>query len=217
MHNFTVHQHGKVQSPIYGTNHQTIVPKTLEEAARLRKYSIVHSVAFSPDGKFVISGNGDATIKLWDVKTGKKLRTFIGHSDPVISTVLSSDGNFILSANNSIKLWEVATGRELRTFAANGYDTSSSLALSQDGKIALLSNNNSFIKLREMTTGRELRIFGSSADFTNVVALSSDGRLALSGSWHNTMNLWEVATGRKLRTFNGHSGYINSVTLSPDN
>jgi WD40 repeat protein len=70
-------------------------------------------VAFSPDGKILASGSWDKTIKLWDVSSGKELRTLTGHLDRVHSIAFSPDGSS--SWDNSIKLWDASTGRELRT------------------------------------------------------------------------------------------------------
>ena len=66
----------------------------------------VRSVAFSPDGRTLVSGSEDDTLKLWNVSSGRELRTFIGHSDPVTSVAFSPDGKTVLSGSNdkSIKL-----------------------------------------------------------------------------------------------------------------
>jgi hypothetical protein len=75
----------------------------------------VSSVAFSPDGKQILSGSYDNTIKLWDVNTGREIRTFSGHLSRVWSVAFSPDGKQILSGSddNTIKLWDVNTGREI--------------------------------------------------------------------------------------------------------
>jgi WD40 repeat protein len=82
----------------------------------------VTSVAFSPDGTRVLSGNwntlgsGDAaTLKLWYAGTGALLRTFEGDSDGVMSVAFSPDGTRVLSGGGSLKLWDAATGALLRT------------------------------------------------------------------------------------------------------
>ena len=83
----------------------------------------VTSVSFSPDGKFALSGSWDETLKLWDVATGREIRTFSGHGDGVTSVSFSPDGKFALSGSwdKTLKLWEVATGKEIRTFSGHGY------------------------------------------------------------------------------------------------
>jgi len=72
----------------------------------------VLSVAFSPDGKTCLSGSGDKTLKLWNVKTGECLRTFIGHNHHIHGVAFSPDGKKCLSGSwdNTLKLWNVQTG-----------------------------------------------------------------------------------------------------------
>src|SRR5262245_48605351 len=68
------------------------------------------SVVFSPDGKTLASSGRDATIKLWDVKTGKNLATLEGHDYEVWSVAFSPDGKTLASAgtkDKSVKLWDV--------------------------------------------------------------------------------------------------------------
>ena len=83
-----------------------------------RVYGPVLSVAFSPDGRLALSGSHDKTLSLWDVASGRHLRTFKGHFSKVKSVVFSPDGRLALSGSNdrTVRLWEVATGRHLRTF-----------------------------------------------------------------------------------------------------
>jgi WD40 repeat protein len=73
--------------------------------------------AFSPDGRTVLSGGHRDTIRLWDVATGKLVRTFEGHSDRVFSIALTPDGRTMLSGSedNTLKLWNMLTGKLIRT------------------------------------------------------------------------------------------------------
>jgi WD40 repeat protein len=77
----------------------------------------VDAVAFSPDGRLALTLSGDGTVKLWEVATGRELRTLAGHS--VTSVAFSPNGRLALtgSRDGTATLWEVATGRELRTLA----------------------------------------------------------------------------------------------------
>jgi hypothetical protein len=67
----------------------------------------VTSVHLSADGHYALSGSGDETLKLWEVETGKCLRTFQGHGRSVESVHLSADGRHALSGSydNTLKLW----------------------------------------------------------------------------------------------------------------
>ena len=82
------------------------------------------------------SGSSDKTVKLWDVASGRELRTLSGHTDDVISVAFSPDGKVLASGSrdNTIKLWDVASGRELRTLSGHT-NTVLSVAFSPDGKL----------------------------------------------------------------------------------
>ena len=175
----------------------------------------VHSVAFSPDGRYILSGGHDRTLKLWDVSTGKELRSFGGN---ITSTAFSPDGRYILSGSiaGTPKLWDVETGRELHTF--DGYpSTVESVAFSPDGRFALSGSRGDYnMKLWDVSTGKELRTFEGHSGGVKSVAFSPDGQHVLSGSLDKTLKLWDVKTSRELRTFAGHSGIVNSAAFSPD-
>src|SRR5262245_59628321 len=87
--------------------------------------SYIQSVAFSPDGKSIASGSWDNTIKLWDVATGRELRSLSGHSHSVNSVAFSPDGKMLANGgyDGSVKLWNVAMGELLATlFSFDGDD-----------------------------------------------------------------------------------------------
>jgi len=180
----------------------------------------VNSLCVSADGRLALSGSGDKTLKLWDVATGRCLRTFEGHSGGlmgVLSATFSPDGRWALSGGDdkTLKLWDVATGRCLRTFEGQA-KVVWSICLSADGRLALSGSGDKTLKLWEVATGRCLRTFEGHTEGVGSVCLSADGRFALSGSWDNTLKLWEVATGQCRRTFEGHGSMVHSVCLSTD-
>ncbi len=195
----------------------------------------VTSVAFSPDGRFALSGSWDKTLKMWDVATGGEIRTFTGHASYVTSVGFSPDGRFALSGScgktrtkkdgeflnpcieGSIKLWETVTGREIKSFTGHT-DKVNSVAFSPDGRLALSGSEDNTLKLWDVASGREIRSFTGHNKRKGIlsVAFSPDGRFVLSGGWDGTLKLWDVATGREIRSFTGHTDEVNSVAFSPD-
>jgi len=77
----------------------------------------VRSVVFSPDGKTALSGSDDFTLKLWDINTGKVIRSFEGHTGGIYSVAFSPDGKTVLSGSDdkTLKLWDISTGKVIRT------------------------------------------------------------------------------------------------------
>jgi WD40 repeat protein len=81
----------------------------------------VLSVAFSPDGRRIVSGADNGIMKLWDAASGREIRSFLGHSGEVLCVTFSPDGKQIASGSwdETVKLWDAASGREIRSFAGH--------------------------------------------------------------------------------------------------
>jgi hypothetical protein len=77
----------------------------------INDYSIT-SVAFAPDGRTALSGSDNKKLKLWDLASGREIRTFTGHTDRVTSVAFAPDGRTALSGSkdDTLKLWDVASG-----------------------------------------------------------------------------------------------------------
>jgi WD40 repeat protein len=95
----------------------------------------LESVAFSPDGKQVVSGSGDRTVRLWDTATGAALQTLQGHNSWVTSVAFSPDGKQVVSGSGdeTVRLWDVATGAALQTLEGHTGSVTS-VAFSPDGE-----------------------------------------------------------------------------------
>ena len=153
------------------------------------------------------SGSRNRTIKLWDVASGRELRTLSGHTGDVLSVAFSPDGKTLASGafrDYTIRLWDVASGRELRALSGHRGDITS-VAFSPDGRVLASGSDDNTIKLWDVASDRELRTLGRHTDGVTSIAFSPDGKVLASGSDDKTVKLWDVANGRELRTLSGHA------------
>jgi len=176
----------------------------------------VTSVAFSPDGRRIVTGSGDHTAKVWDAASGKELVTLKGHRDAVDCAAFSPDGLRIVTASNdaTAKVWEAASGRELLTLKGH-FGGVASVAYSPDGQRIVTASWDQTAKVWEAASGKELLALKGHSDQVHGVAFSPDGQRIVTGSWDGTVRIWEAASGRELRALNGHSR-VFSVAFSPD-
>jgi WD40 repeat protein/predicted AAA+ superfamily ATPase len=177
----------------------------------------VNCVAVSPDGKYIVSGSSDHTVKLWERTSGKEVRTFKGHNGRVRSVCFSPEGTHILSGSddNTVKLWDRAGGKEVRTFKGHNGRVRS-VCFSPEGTHILSGSSDYTVKLWERTSGKEVRTFKGHEGGVWSVCFSPEGTFILSGSSDHTVKLWERTSGKEVRTFKGHEGYVMSVCFSPE-
>ena len=95
--------------------------------------SHVNAVAVTGDGKYAVSGSDDEKLKVWELATGRKIRTLKGHSDSVNAVAVTGDGKYAISASDdtTLKVWELATGQKIATFT--GEDSIDCCAVAPDG------------------------------------------------------------------------------------
>ncbi len=155
----------------------------------------VYSVAFSPDGKTLASGDAylDADLKpgeimLWDVGTGKLLRSLKGHTGGVWSVAFSPDGTTLASgsADKSLMLWDVTTGQAKATLKGHT-EWVRSVGFTPDGKTVASGSNDQTIKLWDLATGRERMTLKGHTAIVTCLAIWPDGKTLASNGFDNTV------------------------------
>jgi len=160
--------------------------QTLEPMRTLTsQQEVIHSLAFSPNGRVLGSGGSDGTVKLWSIESGEELLTFAGHVPdrkgttrrpavtPVHQLAFSPDGKTVGSACGiQVKLWSAETGRELHD----------------------LVNEST----RSLTAVPSVVVFGGQRFSHASLSFSPDGRTIVTVGPDRRLGLWDLSSGREL-------------------
>ncbi len=180
----------------------------------------VRSVAFSStDGSTIASASDDATIILWDAKTGKLRTTLDGHKDLVTSVAFNTDGTTLASGSfdTTVCLWETKTGKLRGELLGKRTQKVCGVAFSLDGSKIASANEDGTIVLWDAKDFRSIRSFVGPTTAVNGVAFSPDGKRIASGGDDGTVRVWDVENGQKLLEFSAfNKRIINRVAFSPN-
>ena len=182
----------------------------------------VMSVAISPDGKRVVSGSNDCTIRVWDVETGAPvIMSQMRHLGSVRFVTFSPDRKHIASGGGDkvIRIWDAETGEPVQTLEwHSGCDWVSCGAYSSDGSKIVSGSGDGMLRLWDTSTGRPLneRMTGHTGEVNSTV-FSPDSSCIASASDDCTVRLWDGRTGRPIGEPLTERLYpISSVAFSPD-
>jgi WD40 repeat protein/uncharacterized caspase-like protein len=201
----------------------------------------VNALALSPDGRFLVSGSEDLTLKIWDTATGNVLRTLSGHDQSVLAAAISPDGKLLASgsADQTVRVWDVVTGQSFR--ALTHTSPVKNVVFSDDGR-RLTSLGNHEVKVYDMAARREVTSVRSGTESGPkgmpemdqvATALSPNGKLAALGGGFTYRNgimgfgggvrprplrVIDVATGREVESFKlpGNLSSPTDLSFSPD-
>ncbi|PSB02429.1 WD40 repeat domain-containing protein [Merismopedia glauca] len=180
----------------------------------------IWSVAFSPNGEFLATGDLDSKLCLWQVQDGRQILSLKGHSNWVLSIAFSPDSQTMISggSDNQVKVWDVKTGKCLKTLSGHKhwvFAVAYPPSASPTNQIIASGSIDSSIRLWHLATGECIKILTEHTSWIRSLAFSPDGRILASASEDHTIKLWDVQTGDCLKTLTNHTSAVWSVGFSP--
>jgi WD40 repeat protein len=183
----------------------------------------VLAVAFSPDGRTILTGGSDKLARLWDGATLKP----VGHSIPkqegqVRTVAYSPVGKYLLTVSKgekrrgeaAVQVWDTFTGSHVAGLPHHYWVRA--VAFSPDGLQVLTGSLDHTAQLWDVKRGMRSGPPLSHQDTVNAVAFSPDGKILLTGSDDRTARLWDAETGKPIGQPLEHQGPVNAVAFSPD-
>ena len=180
----------------------------------------MHSAAFSPDGKRIVTASYDKTARLWDAETGKQIGApLVGHESVCLArrsapTASASSPRLVTRPRGC------GTPRPANKSACrSGHeDAVISAAFSPDGKRIVTASSDKTARLWDAATGEQIGApLVGHEDVVNSAAFSPDGKRIVTASEDKTARLWDAATGKQIGApLAGYEDAVNSAAFSPD-
>ena len=162
----------------------------------------IFDLDFSRDGKLILSGAADKFVKIFEVATGKFVKSFEGHTHHVLGVGWKADGSVIASAgaDNAIKVWNVETGEQNRTIAGYAKQVTA-LQFVGVGENIISCGGDKTVRFHRTTNGQNYRSFAGATDYVYASAASRDEKLVVAGGEDGVLRVWNGTNGKVLKSF----------------
>jgi WD40 repeat protein len=200
---------------------ETIVQKGHELA--------VVSVAISPDSNYVATGSKDKSVKLWEVESGREIRSFLGHEKTVTNIDFSSDGKYLLSVSydKTVKGWNITSGKEI--FSITGDDLLTDCVIDPQMRFFVVGGYDLYqgqdsatvYDWKTRTVITKLVIDGDANRGKGIsISISPDGNWLAFGEDNRIVNIYNTKNWKREHAFDFKEGWCGGcntfVTFSPD-
>lgn len=176
---------------------------------------IVTCAAFSPDGKFIVTGSADRTVKVWDAQKLQPITTLSAATGSVWSVMFSPDNQYLVtSGRGGTHLWDTKTWRRIATFPGQV------AVMANTGSVMAVSESSAFdwrttagqVSLWNFRTGERLATLSKPG---HALAFSPDGRMLATAANPSGIQLWNIPSGVLAQTL-PTSNSVRTVAFSPD-
>ena len=185
-----------------------------------------HSVSYSPNGKLIVSGYVDGSVRIWDINTGKLVMNPLkGHTGRVDSVSFSPNGEKIVSASvdGTVRIWDVNFGKQMNRPIFEKDDSDNTTDYCPVAKKAVSATMAGPARIWEKKTDIPIdkqlnNTLSEHTDCVNTAYFSSDGERVVSASMDGTIRIWKPMADKSNRKLlvRDSEDYVSPVGLSPD-
>ncbi len=191
-------------------------PPTIEAVVQMGHNQYIRCADFSPNGKFILTGSGDNSIILWDIKSTKQIRSFTPHSKSIKTINFNKKGNYFLSTSkdNTIKLVDVLTGNIIQEYRIKNTIVANAYFSKNDALIIVLSDRNKYFVFETLSGKLKAILHKDYGAYKEKHLINSIGTKALSKINNKLVACIDLNTTDTLFTIPFDKAY--TMNFSPD-
>jgi WD40 repeat protein/uncharacterized CHY-type Zn-finger protein len=179
----------------------------------------VLDVAITPNGEKFVSSSADNTLKVWDLETGRCIRTLKGHFAKVNGVSITPDGKRVISGSSdgAVKVWDIESGKCVTNFEGH-HGWVHGVTITPDGKHVVSGSADRTIKVWDLESGDCISNFKGHTGIICIwaVAVTPSGSRIVTGSVDNTLKVWDIKSGQCIFTLEDHTDTVYGVAVTPD-
>jgi predicted Ser/Thr protein kinase len=174
-------------------------------------------VAFSADGRSLVTADDDRRIRLWDPAARRETSFIAGHPAPLLGLACSPDGKRYATAGRDgrVRFWDAQAGSEAGSLDAHQGPVTAVL-YTADGRRLASAGADRRIRLWDLESMKPLRDFTGHRSGVEGIAFGPGAKLIASCGHDRTVRIWDVETGKTLHVLSGHPDGVQAVAFSPD-
>jgi WD40 repeat protein len=161
----------------------------------------VYGLAFSADGKLLASAGADKFVRVWEVPSGKAIKSMEGHTHHAMDVSWKADGKLLASAgaDSTIRVWTYETGEQARSITGHTNQVNRVMFVGATPQVATVAGDMT-ARVWNAENSQAVRTFAGAKGFLQSLAVSKDGKTIAAGGQDGKVLVFELATGKLLKT-----------------
>jgi serine/threonine protein kinase len=179
----------------------------------------VERIAFTGDGKRLVTSGQDRLIKIWDVLQKREISTIKGHTGEVYGVSFGNADTQVLSssADGTVRIWNVTDGKQTKLFKVQQKGKVWCAIFGRTPNDLLTAGEDGIVRQWQVSSGKKIRDLKGHKGPVNGLAMRPGAtNQAVSASWDKTLRFWNLDNGTTIRELTGHTGQVASVAVTLD-